>query len=107
MFSYLEVIMESQPIKVSSDREAQYFLYLPPSDRFYLSINYWTELDSSTPQGSSTAPDERSRFDPSKPPDVVRAYFKSISPAEASNLFRDNSSLEEAIVEYDTLLKFT
>jgi len=105
MFSYLEVIMESQPVKVSSDREAQYFLYLPPSDRFYLSINYWVELDSSNPVGNHAAPGQT--FDPSDLPDIIRVYFKSISPSEASNLFRDNSSLEEAIVEYDTFYKFT
>lgn len=105
MFSYLEVIKESQPVKVSSDKDDQYFLYLPPSDRFYLSINYWVETDSSVPKGQ--VPAKNSPFaSTSGGSNIIRTYFKSISPSEASNLFRDNSSLEEAVDEYDSFHKF-
>lgn len=103
MFSYLEVLQESQPVQVSSD-EAQYFLYLPPSDQFFLSINYWIESETQTPSAANPGP---KIFPGQLSDEQITVYIRSISPKEASELFRGSESIEDAVSMYDIVRKFS
>lgn len=76
------MIQEGQQVQINQEELEQFFIYLPPSDQFFLSFNYWIENDSENPLVSSSIRSEDYKDSISQ--ERIKIMSVQISPAQAS-----------------------